>query len=170
LGGYVLGSLLMGWLNDNNSNIGNPDPEFDGIGPYDTYQVMAMVGTSTAFLYYTFGSNKIVTSNGHIRHIIDVMKEQEMPPDHETYNYAVFRAVQIVINIALTGGSPVIFEILIAGAVINQSTHNIGYWILTEFVSFMVAVMGLFCNHHFYNHYTLIALHVRSKDLAVFQG
>lgn len=127
LGGWAAGSALVGWLNGSYSDIGNPGPSFDGNAIYDTYQVMGVVGTSVAFLYYTFGSSWIVSSNGHVKHIIDVLVDDEMPEDAQVFNYALFRSTMCVVNIALTKGSPVIFEQLISGAIINNSTQNIGY-------------------------------------------
>lgn len=166
LGGWVAAMTLIGYMNGAYGDIGNPDLNFDGLGPYDTYQIMGIVGASYAFLYYTFGSYWIVSSNGHIKHIIDILKEDEMPADHQVFNYALFRSVLCVVNMAVTQGSPVIFEQLVAGAIINSSIHNIGYWFAAILAGFYTAYLALFFDHHIFRHYIRAAMHVRSRHIA----
>lgn len=150
LGGWIGGSALLGYINDSYSTIGNPSSSGNpGFGVYDRTDIFAVVGFVTAFVYSTFGAHKILTSNGHVRHMIDIYKEEEVEgvTERELEKYAIMRAIQYVVNVALTD-SPVIMEQLIAGTIIDSTTGNVGFWVATLFAGFGVAFVFLFLTHH----------------------
>lgn len=109
-GGAIAAAALMGWLNGSNSAIGNPSTTYQGVGGYTVDQIYAMIGCGYTFTYFTFGSHKMITSNGHIRKWIDMLKYDESPEVWAVLAFALMSSLQYVFNMALTG-SPLHFEL-----------------------------------------------------------
>lgn len=157
-GGWIAGAALMGWLNGSKSAIGNPIIDFQGVGPYNRLQVAGMIGFGYAFTYYTFGAAKMITSNGHIRKWIDMLKLDETPEAGAVVEFALMSTVQYMFNMALTG-SPLQFELLIAGAVLTQEDDNYDLWFGAQLLGLFIAFLLLFFGHHSWGHYMRKATH-----------
>lgn len=162
-GGWLGAGALMGWLNKSNSAIGNPVIGYQGVGGYTLYQIYAMIGFGYTLTYFTFGSHKLITSNGHVRKWIDVLKTDEAPQAAAVLTFALMSTLQYMFNMALTG-SPLQFELLIAGVVLTQEDDNYDGWFGAQLLGLFIAFLLLFFDHHSWGYYSRKSRHAKVKE------
>lgn len=158
-GGWVAGEAVVGYFNGTYSNVGNPYIYYAGFGEFDTRDVQIMVAVAFTLVYLGASGHRIMTDSGHLRHWIEVLKEEETPEARIwDFEYAIMCSLLFMWNVALTG-SPIKFEMIIAEMALSQVTAGRGLWIAAQFGGLGMAIVLLFFYHHIGAHYNKIARH-----------